>query len=112
MIVRLDMKQVQEIDRKADRDHDRFWSAVRDSLEHYRNDRWRVVTGDHNEYAEEILDAWFAAQEEGEDNPYMTIDDEQVQAVGDKIFDHMNYGLAYGFDDDDRDYSRRDLGLT
>ena len=108
MIIRLDSEQVKAIDRRADWEHDRFWGAIRDSLEHYRNDRWRVVPGDDYEYAEEILDAWYQAQEEGEANPYMTIDDEQVQAVGDKIYDHMNYGLAYGFDDDDRDYSRRD----
>ena len=81
------------------------WQAVYDSLvpledeEGEPSGEYGVAEGEDQETAQELMDAVYEEQEAGHD-PWQGVP-ENIAAIADSIHDHMNYGLAYGFDDDD-----------
>jgi hypothetical protein len=113
MIVKLTDKERDEIAYQADYNHNRLWSAISDSLVELddEDNEYGVDEGPDNEIAEEVMDAFWEAQEtdqrEGGVEVYPTRDDSpgrvgtRLSIVGQSIVRHMDFGLAYGFNDDD-----------
>ncbi len=131
MIVELTDAEIAEIDYQADYQHNRVWDAIRESFLKLddADDEYAVYEGDDNEIAEEVMDAFWEAQETDQsrgrtsrlpsgaaragrdvepDAVYPTRDDlgrggmgTRLSMLGQRIVNHMDYGLAYGFNDDD-----------
>lgn len=104
MIVRLTDKQMKAINFWSSRGYP-VWSAIEDSLEPLEDedgeytDEYGVSEGDNGETAEEIMEAYHEELEAGHD-PLQGVSDD-VRAIAQRIVDHMDYGLAYGFEEHD-----------
>lgn len=104
MIVKLTDKQYKAIGFWASRGYP-VWQAIYDSLVELEDDdgdptgEYGVDEGDDGETAQELLDAFYEEQESGHD-PFQGVTDD-VREVADRIYDHMNYGLSYGFEEHD-----------
>lgn len=104
MIVTLTEREYNAIDYWASRGYP-VWEAIRDSLVNLEDDdgeptdEYGVDEGENGETAEALMDAFYEEQEAGHD-PFQGVTG-NVADVANRIYDHMNYGVAYGFEPHD-----------